>query len=44
MIFTVVRIEYTPKETIKIVKPHLDVEEERIENILKFMVADPATY
>lgn len=35
MIFTVVRIEYTPKETIKIVKAHLDVEEERIEKYIE---------
>lgn len=35
MIFTVVRIEYTPKETIKIVKAHLDVEEEIIKKYIR---------
>ena len=35
MIFKVVKIEYTPEETIKIVKAHLDVEEERIKKYIK---------
>ncbi len=35
MIFTVVRIEYTPKETIKIIKAHLDVEEDRIKKYIR---------
>lgn len=35
MIFTVVRIEYTPKETIKIIKAHLKVEEEKIKKYIK---------
>ncbi|MDI9624644.1 MAG: ATP-binding protein [Methanothermobacter sp.] len=34
-IFTVVRIEYTPKETIKIVKAHLDIEDWKIKKYIK---------
>lgn len=35
MIFTVVKIEYTPKETIKIIKAHLNLEEEKIKKYIR---------